>query len=100
MDDVLKYGTDIKTGKVVNFKFIPDLPKPNFYLRKYSPEKIRINDNIRNHMNLYLAREPYDKDGISLRTKKIHETQQSLDIGKTASFRDLKGNFNTITFNS
>jgi hypothetical protein len=91
LNDVLRYGTD-KNGKFVNYKFMPDQPKPNIYLRKYSPEKIRIHENIKNHMNSYLSREPYDKNGGNLKSKQFKEPLQSLDIGKTASFRDLKGN--------
>ena len=68
LNDVIKYEPG-QPGKIVNFKFRPDPEKPNFYLRKYSPEKIRIKENIKNHSRSFLSREPYHRDGLSLRNR-------------------------------
>jgi len=68
LNDVLKFDPS-ESGKIVNFKFRPDHEKPNFYVRKYSPEKEGIANNIKQYMKLYLPREPYHKDGVSLRNR-------------------------------
>ena len=70
LNDVIKYDIS-KPGKFVNYKFKPEPEKQNIYLRKYLPEKHRIQQNVNQHNSLYLGREPYDIHNVSVRNTNV-----------------------------
>ncbi|CAI2370997.1 unnamed protein product [Moneuplotes crassus] len=89
LNDVLKYGSKEK-GKIVNFKFRPGNEKPNFYIRRYSPEKERIAETVKFNQSLFLDREPHHRYGLTINNSgKTRESAQSLDIAKTMSIQEL-----------
>lgn len=66
LNDMLKYDSKVP-GRIVNFKFRPAQEKPNFYIRKYSPEKIRVRENEQLNKSLLHDRDPHHRYGRSLR---------------------------------